>query len=99
MNIYLITQPSSNVGYDTYDSAIVAAETPYEAVRIHPGYDGEDRYWDDSIKSWRRGYGDNEPVQKSYEWIDDIEKITCQLVGKAEEGVDQGVILASFNAG
>ena len=35
MNIYLIRQ-GVNDDYDTYDSAIVAAETGAEAQRIHP---------------------------------------------------------------
>ena len=38
MNIYLLTQ-DVNVDYDTYDAAIVCAESEEEAVKIHP--DGE----------------------------------------------------------
>lgn len=36
MNIYRISQ-TENSGYDTYDSAIVLAETEDEARNIHPG--------------------------------------------------------------
>jgi len=38
VNLYLLTQ-TENVGYDTYDAAIVCAESEEEAVKIHP--DGE----------------------------------------------------------
>lgn len=37
MNLYLITQ-SENEGYDTYDSAVVAAKTARAAKRIHPAW-------------------------------------------------------------
>lgn len=41
MNLYLISrQPNHN--YDTYDSAVVAAETPETAVTIHPSGDQTD---------------------------------------------------------
>jgi hypothetical protein len=36
MNLYRISQ-SENFDYDTYDSAVVAAETEQEARSIHPG--------------------------------------------------------------
>ena len=39
MNLYLICQTRNN-NYDTYDSAVVAAENPLSAQAIHPsGYD------------------------------------------------------------
>lgn len=44
MNMYLISQ-SVNNGYDTYDSAVVVAESEEAARSIHPGgysnWDGE----------------------------------------------------------
>ena len=36
MNLYLISQRKNN-GYDTYDSAVVAAESEDDARSIHPG--------------------------------------------------------------
>jgi hypothetical protein len=36
MNLYLIEQEANNA-YDTYDSAVVAADTEEEARNIHPG--------------------------------------------------------------
>ncbi len=35
MNLYIISQEENN-DYDTFDSAVVAAETPEEAAMIHP---------------------------------------------------------------
>lgn len=38
MKLYKISQ-SANDNYDTYDSAIVLANSEFEAQRIHPEYD------------------------------------------------------------
>ncbi len=35
MNLYKLSQDENN-GWDTYDSCIVAADTPNEAAQIHP---------------------------------------------------------------
>lgn len=42
LNLYRISQTENN-DYDTYDSAVVAAETPDEASRVHPSISNE---WD-----------------------------------------------------
>ena len=43
LKLYRISQ-DSNTGYDTYDSAVVAAPDPTAAAQIHPsGY--TDRWW------------------------------------------------------
>ena len=47
MNLYLISQ-TINQGYDTYDSAVVAAVSEDSARSIHPG--GGD--WDGKFKSY-----------------------------------------------
>lgn len=44
MNLYLLTQ-DVNVGWDTYDSAIVCAESEAEAVKIHPDGTFFDSMW------------------------------------------------------
>jgi hypothetical protein len=41
MNLYRISQEQKN-DYDTYDSAVVAAETESKAKRIHPSGDNDD---------------------------------------------------------
>ncbi|AUR91750.1 hypothetical protein NVP1164O_14 [Vibrio phage 1.164.O._10N.261.51.A7] len=49
MNLYLISQ-DENTDYDTYDSAIVAAENDKEAVMIHP--DGDGAEWGGRYSAW-----------------------------------------------
>lgn len=44
MNLYLITQEVNN-NYDTYDSAVVAAETEDEARAIHPSSLSDEETW------------------------------------------------------
>lgn len=85
MNLYLISQ-DINDDYDTYDSAVVAAESEDDARTIHPdsGICGE---WDES--DWWSESG----------WLkySDIDKITVELIGTTDR--ERGVVLASFNAG
>jgi len=40
MKLFLISQ-DEDCGYDTYDSAVVAAETPEEASKMHPSGDNK----------------------------------------------------------
>lgn len=47
MNLYLIWQ-EKNTNYDTYDSAVVAAESAEDARWIHPGMGGQK--WDGKSK-------------------------------------------------
>ncbi len=58
MNIYLLTQDVT-VGYDTYDSAIVCAESEEEAVKIHPN--GE--IWG-TVSQWDYTWAENPSLVK-----------------------------------
>ena len=51
MKLWLISQNKNN-GYDTYDSAVVAAETEAEARLIHPSGDEWDGKSDGIYDSW-----------------------------------------------
>ena len=90
MNLYLISQ-NENEYYDTYDSAVVAAENEEEARNIHPGTEKNlrtnERCWELS----RRYKGDC--------WVSSPKKVTAVLIDIAVEGTTSGVICASFNAG
>jgi hypothetical protein len=83
MKLWLITQ-STNRGYDTYDSAVVAAEDEESARKTYPGGDTEES-WPDKIES---GSGWTLPVN-----------VTATYIGEAEEGTEAKVICASYNAG
>jgi hypothetical protein len=55
MKLWLLTQ-SVNVGYDTYDSCVVAANSEYDAKHIHPdkgvnwdGYESSQGEWASAI--------------------------------------------------
>ena len=78
MKLFKISQ-SERCGYDTHDSAIVAAEDEDDAASIHPGY-GK---WDDKYGSWA-----SSPA-----------KVCVEYLGEATDGIERGVIIASFNAG
>jgi hypothetical protein len=85
MNLYKISQDDVG-GWDTFDSAVVAAETVEAAKRIHPA-----SYVDKPVGEKREYY--------SLSWTNDPEKVSCKFIGVAVTGTQQGVICASFNAG
>jgi hypothetical protein len=81
--LYLISQDKVN-GYDSYDSAVVCAESPEAAREIHPnGYSNND--WKTSLHT---------DVWVTYE---DRHIIKVKYLGESNESI--GLILASFNAG
>lgn len=86
LNLYLISQ-TENDGYDTYDSAVVAAENEEIARGIHP-------YSEifPEINHWKA---------KSYIncWASSPVHVTATLIGIALPETPRGVILGSFNAG
>lgn len=82
MNLYLISQ-DENDDWDTYDSAVVAAEGEAEAKAIHPGFT--------PLKDGGR--------QGDSMWASSPENVEAKLIGMAAPFTKQGVILASFNAG
>jgi hypothetical protein len=86
MKLWKIWQ-TTHTGFDTFDAAIVAAETEDEARQIHPR--GEDRLWNDS---------GTEDSYDDYEWAKPAE-VTATYIGEAAEYIPPGVILASFHAG
>lgn len=58
MNLYLIYR-NDIADYDTYDSAIVCAESEEEAVKIHPNGDFFDTGW-----RWREEWVENPSLVK-----------------------------------
>lgn len=99
MNIYLLTA-KENVGYDSYDSHVICAESEEEARsmfgrsyndfvvdRINCGDECRNSNYD------RKSCGKHNCV-----WSDP-NKTDCKLIGTALENVGIGLILSSFNAG
>lgn len=81
--LWLLTQ-SSNRGYDTYDSCIVAADTAEDAVLIHPS-----EYVRESNKPWGRHSG----------WATTPSDVHAEKIGVTKAERRGTMILSSFNAG
>lgn len=87
MKLYRISQNDRD-GWDTYDSAVVAAESEDDARTIEPCS------WDSAIHRLPR------EEERAYDsWTNDPAKVTVEYLGEAKEGTPVGVIVASFNAG
>ena len=74
MNLYKISQ-TENRFHDTYDSAVVCAESEDVARSMNPASKDRD-----------------------YSWTSP-DNVVVELIGKAAPGIQQGVVVASFNAG
>ena len=85
MKLWLISQ-NSNDDYDTYDAAVVAAESDEEARHMNPR-NGERMDWTDAASNQ---YGS---------WCSTPDAVLVCLIGEATPGTEAGVVLASFNAG
>jgi hypothetical protein len=85
MKIFLISQDTNN-NYDTFDSAVVAAENEEIARAIDPAT-GE-------LNNFKK-----DDFFKYIPWCRSIDDVKAEYLGEAVEGTKQGVILASFNAG
>jgi hypothetical protein len=86
MNIYKISQ-TENTGYDTYDSAIVAAKNEDLARLIYPG---NKNYFDESVDDFE---------YETTDWCSSPDKVIVELIGKATKSIKSGVVLSSYNAG
>jgi len=84
MNLYLLTR-TDHGGYDTYDSAVVCAESEEHARDTHP--DGRGRI------SERE-----EPNPNYGTWVAP-ETVNVELIGHAAPLLEAGVVCSSFNAG
>lgn len=92
--LWLIRQ-TKNLGYDTYDSAVVACKDDYNAKFIHP--DGNRKFYGDFDDwSWTKTTG--EVVRASCSaWVHPRDVIV-EYLGETDRDIS-GVIIASFNAG
>ena len=96
MNIYRVTNVTV-IGYDTYDSMIVAANTPVEARQIHPSCSDIRVEGDNWVEDCWNG---TQPIYDTGCWVpySQIGSLVVDLLGAAE-GQEVGALLTSFNAG
>ena len=93
MNIYRIWQNQNN-GYDTFDSAVVVAESEEAARHVHPIWAWRSDDFNKSGK-WIRSQD-----WESSTWARTPDRVSVELIGKADESLKtEQVICASFNAG
>lgn len=105
MNLYLISQ-TERKGYDTYDSAVVAAQTPEEARLTHPR-EWEPLLWCEALKSWETPenisyfyvYPDRHWCYDRGDWASHTSHVEVKLIGVASPSIKEGVVCSSFNAG
>ena len=101
MKLFLISQ-NENSGYDTYDSAVVCAESEEDAKKICPGggyvYNEELKifHWWYNIGTDKEQY---EPSDLCMTWATQIENVDVEYLGEAKEGSERGEVCSSFNAG
>lgn len=85
-----------NTGYDTYDSAVVAAESIEDAKRTSPDHY---RIWKEDGWHFLYSDGSSSPETCFSSWTNDPEEVTAEFIGIASVDVKKGVVVASFNAG
>ena len=94
-NLYLIISPEEYLDYDTYDSAVVCANSEAEAKCIHP--DGDCIFINERFVSKDCGY--TAPFGDFLGWVHpNVVQVT--LIGVAADYIQPGtVVCASYNAG
>lgn len=84
MKLWRVHQ-TTNTGYDTYDSFVVAAETEDDARLYHPSggrLDPDDPRWSEQYNPWCHH-----------------RHVSVEYLGEARHGHPPGIVVASFNAG
>lgn len=95
MKLWRILQ-SVNNNWDTYDSAVVAAETEEEARLIYPGYWNDHAFW--SNGEWKgKAVNGNIYSYGSGSWTSP-DNVSVEFLADGYDG-PAGTVVASFNAG
>ena len=88
---------TDRIGYDDYDSMIVAADTQLEARTYHPNGWANARmiggYW-----RWFAKLADGSEINYDTWGWGEIDELAVEYLGTTDRDI-KGVILASFNAG
>lgn len=87
LNLYKISQDEKT--RCAYDAAIVCAQTPEAARLIHPsGF----------VLVGGRWPNPNGSMTAYSMWVSSPDKVRVEWIGRAGDGMQPGVVLASFNA-
>ena len=99
MKIYKVSS-KEDLGYDSYDSFIVSAQSEEDARKVHPS----ENVTHISNNNWMGTYTGGPNIAQEYlvsygGWIkcSDIHTLDVEYIGETNE--PKGVILASYNAG
>jgi hypothetical protein len=84
MNLYHVSQ-DQNSDYDTYSDFVICAPDEETARNANPS-SGKPM----TEKDWQSRYSD---------WCNGPEHVTVRLVGQAVDGIEPGIICASYHAG
>ena len=96
MKLWLISQDVNN-RWDTYDSAVVAAETEDEARNIYPDkWDSSPKRWNGS--KWLWYLEDGRVLDYGSRTWASPDNVSVQFLADGYEG-PAGTVCASFNAG
>ncbi len=94
MNIYLITQ-ETNIGYDTFDSAVVIADNEEQASKVNPLSVTYPK--DNNISDTEE---DGTFIKRSSSWARNAKDVKVKLLGSYLGEEKRAVaIVSSYNAG
>ena len=94
MNLYFVSQ-QANDNYDSYDSAVICAESEEAARYRHPTINWEVR-WQNDRWEWEINGSWVDYQDSSWTHPDNV---SVTLIGVADPSIPAGVVCASFNAG
>lgn len=92
MKLWVVSR-TDFIGYDDYDSMVVAAETEEEARYTHPS---DNRFWSEGLQGWVSRWCPN-TLDNYHSWAE-AKTLTVEYLGTTDRKTS-GIILASFNAG
>ena len=100
MKLFLISQDRIN-DYDSYDSAVVAAESESDARSVHPSTyvtHVTNSKWMGTYSGGKdKGVEYNNDCGSGWPKYSDIDCISVEYLGETDKG--RGVVCASYNAG
>lgn len=85
LNLYLLSR-ADEIGVNEYISAVVAASSEEEAMRIHP---------DKTITEEVSDNPNSNPWPYGSTWCN-LNKVICEKIGIAEVNIKKGVIMVNF---